>query len=363
MLKEDIVNITNLLFFFLFFGAMLLFHELGHYLTAKIFKIDVEEFGFGFPPRLVKLFKIKETQFSLNWIPFGGFVRLSGETDPSTPGGFGNAKPLTRILVLLGGPVMNLITGIVLFSLIFNRVGTPDYTKVLVSNVAENSPAQAAGIQIGDLVTSIAGSPVNSTDEMVTLIQANKGMDVEIVVDRAGQTIVTHATPRVDPPPNEGSLGVGMTNPLVKTSWINTIPLSFQATYTQAREIFLMPARLVSNQIPRDQARVVGPVGIYTMFNQARNMDEQNSGSTNPIDTTFTLQLMAVITIALGLTNLFPIPAVDGGRIVFILPELLFRKRIPPRYENFVHMVGFIARLLLMFYVTAQDIFNPITLP
>jgi len=357
------VNVTNLLLFILFFGAMLLFHELGHYLTAKLFKIKVEEFGFGFPPRMIKLFHIKETLFSLNWIPFGGFVRLSGENDPEVPGGFGNAKPLTRIAVLLGGPVMNLLMGVILFSLIFNKVGVPDYTKVLVSDVSANSPAQVAGIQVGDIVSKIAATPVTSTDTMVSLIQANKGKDVDIVLQRGSESIVVHAIPRVNPPANEGSLGIAMTNPLVKTGWVDTIPLSFQATYIQAREIFLMPARLIGNQIPKDQARVVGPVGIYTMFNQARNMDAQNAGSSNPMGTTFTLQLMAVITIALGLTNLFPIPAVDGGRIVFILPELLFKKRIPPKYENFVHMVGFIALLLLMFYITAQDIFNPIKLP
>lgn len=357
------MNFTNLLLFILFFGAMLLFHELGHYLTAKLFKMNVEEFGFGFPPRLVKLFKIKETQFSLNWIPFGGFVRLSGENDPTVPGGFGSAKPLARIAVLLGGPIMNLVTGVVLFSLIFARVGVPDYTKVVVSDVAKDSPAQTAGIQVGDLVSKIASQPVTSTDSMISLIQANKGTDVEIVLLRGSETIVTHAVPRANPPANQGALGVAMTNPLVKTGWVQTIPLSVQATYIQASEIFLMPGRLISNQIPKDQARVVGPVGIYTMFNEARTMDQQNANSTNPLNTTFTLRLMAVITVALGLTNLFPIPAVDGGRIVFILPELLFRKRIPPKYENFVHMVGFVALILLMFYITAQDIINPIKLP
>ncbi len=357
------MNFTNLLLFILFFGAMLFLHELGHYLVAKIFKIKVEEFGFGFPPKLVKLFKFHETEFSLNWIPFGAFVRLSGENDPSVEGGFGNAKPLARIAVLLGGPLMNLATGVVLFSIMFNQVGVPAYNQVLISSVSAASPAEAAGLKMGDIVVSINQTPVDSTNKLSELIQANKGKEIEIVLQRNGETIITRATPRENPPPNEGSLGIAMTNPLVKTSWIKTVPLSFQATYAQAREIFAMPGRLIRNEIPKDQSRVVGPVGIYTMFNQARTMDEQNTGSTDPFDTTFTLRLMAVITVALGLTNLFPIPAVDGGRIIFILPELLFHKRIPAKYENLVHMVGFVALILLMFYITAQDIFNPIKLP
>ena len=361
--SEVFVNFTNLLLFILFFGAMMFLHELGHYLVAKLFKIKVEEFGFGFPPRLVKLIKFQETEFSLNWIPFGAFVRLSGENDPNVEGGFGNAKPWVRIAVLLGGPLMNLATGVVLFSLIFNQVGVPDYNKVLISAVSEASPAETAGLLPGDIVVSVNQLPVESTDELSALIQANKGSEIEIVVLRDGETVVTRATPRVNPPPNEGSLGIAMTNPLVKTSWVNTVPLSFQATYAQAREIFEMPGRLIRNEIPKEQSRVVGPVGIYTMFSQARDMDQQNAGSGDPFATTFTLRLMAVITVAIGLTNLFPIPAVDGGRIIFIIPELLFRKRIPPKYENLVHMIGFVALILLMFYITAQDIFNPIQLP
>lgn len=357
------MNWTNLLLFILFFGAMLFLHELGHYLFAKLFKIKVEEFGFGFPPRIVKLFKFRETDVTLNWIPFGGFVRLAGDTDPSVEGGFSAAKPLARIGVLLGGPLMNLVFGVFIFTLIFNRVGVPDYSKVVVSAVSANSPAETAGIQAGDIITEVNQTKIDSTASLSAIIQANKGQEIELVLDRSGQTIVTQAVPRVDPPPNEGSLGIAMTNPLVQTSWINTIPLAAQATYQQASEIFSMPGRLIRNEIPKDQARVVGPVGIYSMFDAARQRDQENSGSSNPFSTTFTLQLMALITIGIGLTNLFPIPAVDGGRILFILPELLFRKRIPPKYENLVHTLGFVFLLALMFYVTAQDIINPIQIP
>lgn len=357
------MNWINLLLFILFFGAMLFLHELGHYLTAKLFKIKVEEFGFGFPPRIIKLFKFRETDFTLNWIPFGGFVRLAGDTDPSVQGGFAAAKPLARIGVLLGGPVMNLIFGVFIFSMIFNQVGVPDYSRVVVSAVSANSPAEMAGIQTGDIISEVNQTTIDSTDALVEIIQANKGKEIELVLLRGDETIITQAVPRVDPPPNEGSLGIAMTNPLVETSWVNTVPLAAKATYQQASEIFAMPGRLIRNEIPKEQARVVGPVGIYSMFDAAREQDQKNADPSNPFSTTLTLQLMGVITIGIGLTNLFPIPAVDGGRILFILPELLFRKRIPPKYENVVHTLGFVLLLILMFYVTAQDIINPIQIP
>ncbi len=357
------IDPLTLLMFILFFGFMLFVHELGHYLFAKIFGINVEEFGFGYPPRLVKLFKIKETEFSLNWIPFGAFVRLSGETDPTVPGGFGTAKPWKRIIVLLGGPLMNLATGVLLFTLLFSQVGVPDYTKVMIASVAENSPAAQAGMQSGDLISQVNQTAISDSDTLIQLIQDNKGKEIEMVLQRGEESVVVRAVPRVNPPENEGALGVGLSTPMVPVPWIRTIPISVQATIDQCVAILEMPGMLIRGEVPKEQARVVGVVGIYTMFSQARERDVENQTSADPIDRTFTLRLLILISIALGLTNLFPIPALDGGRILFILPELLFRKRIPPKYENLVHLIGFVTLIALMFYITAQDIINPVKLP
>lgn len=357
------MNLLTLLEFILFFGVMLFVHEFGHYLVAKLFKIRVEEFGFGFPPRLVKLFKIGETEFTLNWIPFGAFVRLSGENDPSVPDGFGNAKPLARIAVLLGGPVMNLLLGVILFSVMFTQTGMPDPSKVMIASIAEDSPAAQAGMAVGDLIIRVNQTPVSSMDQLIAIVQDNKGKEVEIVLLRGEQEISVRAVPRVQPPPGQGALGISMTNPITSVPWFETIPLSFRATFEQARMILEMPGRLIRGEVSGEQARVVGPVGIYSMFSQAREVDEENAASADPFERTLTLRLMTVITIALGLTNLFPIPALDGGRILFILPEVITRRRIPPQYENLVHLIGFVALILLMFYITAQDILNPIQIP
>ncbi len=357
------MNVLTLLEFVLFFGLMLFVHELGHYLVAKLFKIQVEEFGFGFPPRMVKLFQLKETTFSLNWIPFGAFVRLSGENDPSVPGGFGSARPLARIAVLLGGPVANLLLGIVLFSVMFTQTGVPDSSKVMIASVEQQSPASQAGMEVGDIILRINQTPVTSMEQLIQIVQANKGKEVGILLQRGNEQISTTAVPRVDPPPGQGALGISMTNPITRTSWLRTVPLSASATFEQARLILQMPGRLIRGEVSGEEARVVGPVGIYSMFSQAREIDEENAASADPFNRTLTLRLMTVITIALGLTNLLPIPALDGGRILFILPEVITRRRIPPQYENIVHLVGFVALILLMFYITAQDILNPIRLP
>jgi regulator of sigma E protease len=357
------IDPVTLLLFVLFFGFMLFVHEFGHYLFAKLFKINVDEFGFGYPPRLLKLFKIKETEFTINMIPFGAFVRLSGENDPEVPGGFGSAKPWKRIIVLLGGPLMNLATGALLFTLLFNQIGVPDTSKVMIASVAENSPAAQAGILPGDLIAQVNQTPISDDQTLVQLIQENKGKEIEMVLQRGDQKLTVRAVPRVNPPPGEGALGVGLTTPMVPVPWIKTIPISVKATIDQSVAILQMPGMLIRGEVPKEQARVVGVVGIYSMFSQARERDVENQASTDPFEKTFTLRLLILISIALGLTNLFPIPALDGGRILFILPELLFRKRIPPRYENLVHLIGFVTLIALMFYITAMDIINPVRLP
>lgn len=356
------MNLLTVLEFILFFGVMLFVHEFGHYILAKLFKIRVEEFGFGLPPRLIKLFKFGETDFTLNLIPFGAFVRLSGENDPSVPNGFGSAKPLARIAILLGGPMMNILLGVFFFSILFSQTGVPDTGKVVIASVAQDSPAAQAGMLTGDLILRINQTPVTGMEQLINLVQEQRGKEIEITLLRNGEEITVHAVPRLQPPPGEGALGIGMTNPITKVSWFETIPLSFRATADQAREILEMPGRLIRGEVSGEQARVVGPVGIYSMFSQAREIEE-NADASDPFERTLSLRLLTVITIAIGLTNLLPIPALDGGRILFILPELITRRRIPPQYENLVHYIGFIALILLLFYITAQDILNPIQLP
>ncbi len=360
------MNVVQIAIFILLFGALVFLHELGHFLVARLFKIEVEEFGFGFPPRMVTLGKVGGTLITLNWIPFGGFVRPKGEVDAGEEGGLAAANPWVRLSVAVAGPVMNLIVGIVLFSFMFYQAGSPDYSKIVIRNVSDGTAAQSAGLQPGDIFVKVDGQPIDSADKLVSIVQANLNKQITITVQRNGKQVETTAVPNPNPKEGEGSLGVGLGPYFAPIPFTQAVPAAVQTTFDQAKALVTLPAQLIRGTIPPEQARLVGPVGIYDMFSQARQMDQQTASlpqSEQPIPPINTLGLMATLSVALGFTNLLPLPALDGGRILFTLPEILIGKRIPQRYENIVHLIGFATLLLLMIYITTQDIIHPITLP
>ncbi|GAP06741.1 predicted membrane-associated Zn-dependent proteases 1 [Anaerolinea thermolimosa] len=362
MIETFTTNILRIIEFILALGVLIFLHELGHYLFARLFKIEVEEFGFGFPPRIVKLFTLGGTDFTLNWIPFGAFVRPKGENDPSTPGGMAAAPPWHRLFILLGGPLMNLIAGILLFSVVFKTMGAPVANVVQIISVNPGSPAEQAGLLPQDIFVSVNDHPIHATQDLSELVSANLGKNITITVKRGDQLVIVQAIPRLNPPPGEGPLGIIMGSPVRPVSWSESIPLALQSTYNQARTLISLPVQLLRGQVSPDQARVVGPKGMYDIYNLARTEDQkvdQSNPSGLPIRT---ISLMAIISVALGMTNLLPIPALDGGRILFVLPEILFRRRVPAKYENMVHLIGFATLIILMILITAQDIFNPIQL-
>ena len=351
--------------FIISLGILLFLHEFGHYIAAKIFNIEVEEFGFGYPPRLFKLFRFRETDFTFNLIPFGAFVRIKGEEDPEVPGGFSSASPIKRMIILLSGPLMNLLTGILLFSIIFSRTGAPDFNSVQVIDVSENSPAAVSGIIPGDVILKINEVEIDSMEILASTIQSNLGSEITLYYERDGISNSINAIPRIDPPEGEGALGIVMTNPIKDINVIEAVPLGFLITYEQAKQLFELPGKLILNEIKPEEARFVGPVGIFNIYQDARSKDIETIQSPEEaeIPAVNTLWIMAVISVALGLFNLLPIPALDGGRILFILPELFFRKKVPPKYENAFHFLGFMLLIMLMVYITTQDIINPIDIP
>lgn len=363
----DIVYSTllKILEFVIAFGLLVFLHELGHYLMAKLFKIEVEEFGFGFPPRLIKLFKFRETEFTLNWIPFGAFVRPKGENDPAVPGGLASASPWARLAVLFGGPAMNLITGIFIFSLVFTQIGAPDLSRVQIIEIASGTPAETAGILKDDIVLKVNDETIDSTQKLSALVNKNLGNDIQITLQRGDQTIITHAVPRVNPPEGQGALGIVMSNPARKLSWGQSLPYAGRVAYEQIRQLLSLPFLLLQGQISPEQSRIVGPKGIYDIYQIARERDNEEVSAGQQPERPIGLNelgLLATISVALGFTNLLPIPALDGGRILFVLPEVLFRRRVPARYENTIHFIGFAVLIILMVYVTAQDIIHPISL-
>ncbi len=350
--------------FILVFGVLLFVHEFGHFIFAKLFKINVDEFGFGFPPRLLKIGKFRETEISLNWIPFGAFVRLSGENDPSVPGGFGQASLLARFMTLIGGALFNLILGIILFTVIFMQLGVPNTKVVEVYGVSDGSPALTSGINVGDQITMINNITITSSEQLANTISDFRGQEISItLISPEGIERTIQATPRTEAPPNDGLLGITMINPYRQATIFESVPFALRSTADYAYQLLALPGNLIKGTITPQEARPVGPIGIYNIYTQAREKDEENVASPQPAERMNTLLVLAIISVALGFTNLLPIPALDGGRIFLLLPEIFLRKRVPAKYENAINMVGFVALLALMVIITTMDIVNPITMP
>lgn len=363
-------TILTWIVFILAFGGMVLIHEFGHFIVARLNKIEVEEFGIGLPtPGAITLFTWQGTRFTLNWLPLGGFVRPKGENDPNVPGGLAAASPLRRLAVLVAGPAMNLLTAVLIYSLIFSRVGVPDATRVSVSSVSEGSPAAQAGFQAGDVFVSGNGQPIRNFDELREIVDANESSPVAFVVDRKGEQVELTATPRLTQQ-SDGSerimIGVGLGVPFKSpSSPVETLRLGAQYTYFHIRALIALPAQMIRGTLDSEQSRLVGLKGIYDILQQTVSRDVEATttapASTEPIDQPVrTLELIASLSISLGLFNLFPFPALDGGRILFILPELLFRRRVSPQLENVVHAMGMAFLLLLMIYINVMDFINPI---
>lgn len=308
------------------------------------------------------------TEFTLNWLPVGGFVRPKGENDPNVPGGLAAASPWTRLAVLFAGPTMNLLLGVVVFSLLFMQMGVPDYSQVQIGDVLPNSPASQAGIQINDVVLSVNGVAIHDSTQLHDLIYANLDKPVVFTMRRGGQTVTVTATPSSARPQNQGALGISMGPALVKSgSALQSIQYGSIATYGQIRLLILLPAQLIRGQVSSQDSRFIGLKGIYDLFGQAVSRDVQSretpsttSGAASAqTPTFFTLQLIGILTISLGVINLFPFPALDGGRIIFVLPELVLRRRIPMEWENRINAAGMVLLLLFMVYVNVMDFVNP----
>jgi regulator of sigma E protease len=353
--------------FILAIGVMAFLHESGHFLMSRLFHIEVEEFGFGFPPRLTKLFTWKGTDFTLNWIPFGAFVRPKGENDPTVVGGLGASNPWARLLVFLGGPLMNILTGIIIFAVVFTHTGMPDSSVVQIVEISPASPAAIANLQAGDVITTVNHQKIDNMTSLSKIVQANLGKPVVLEYLRNNKPGQVQITPRTNPPQGQGAMGIVMGNPIVTISWFQALPYAGSMALDQAAQLVMLPVRLIEGNVNQNEVRFVGPKGMFDIYQQAQTQDAQASSSSSSSSTSSgsvnTLWFLAVVSVAFGLTNLLPLPALDGGHILFVLPEILFHRRVPVQFENMVHMIGFLALIALMVFITTQDIISPIKLP
>ncbi|MGD8807458.1 MAG: M50 family metallopeptidase [Chloroflexota bacterium] len=345
--------------FILVLTPIILVHELGHFVAARLSGIRVEEFGLGFPPRATTLFKRGGTIYSLNWIPVGGFVRPAGEDDPTVPGGLAGASKKARLFTLLAGAGANFILALVVFWIAF-MIGPPKY-EVVIPEVQPGSPAMAAGIQPGDVFVSVNGREVTGSDVVVEEIGSSHGKPVNLVLLRNGEEITLTVTPRVEgdyDPEIEGPTGIRLegqrTGENASMGPLQSLAMSGQTMFDVVWNTLRAPVMLIRGQISPSEARPVSVVGLSQLAGRAAE-ETANQGDWFPL-----LWFAAVISVALGFTNLLPIPALDGGRIMFVLVEAVRGRRIEPEREGMVHLVGMLFLLGLMLLIIVQDIVNPI---
>ncbi len=344
----DFSAFSTPIIFVVMFLILVVVHELGHFVTAKRAGVQVDEFGFGFPPRLFAL-RRGETEYSLNLLPLGGFVRMLGEEDPTHPRSLAARPAGTRLLVIGAGPVMNMVLAVLLFGGSFMLPRETRVGPVQVARVMPGSPAELAGVQPGDVILQVNDRPIRSLPDVHYNILLNVGSEVTFRLQRDGGQSEARMTPRWKPPPGEGEVGIVIGMPQEEIVTVSYAP--WEALFLGARQSFDILS-LTRNGILSMFARgfqsdaVVGPVGIY----QATDRVAQ-TGTGNLI------YLAAFLSMNLGILNILPIPALDGGRILFILLELVRGgRRVAPRKEGFVHLVGFGLLLALIVVITLNDV-------
>ncbi len=341
-------------------SALIILHEIGHFVAARLFKVKVEEFGIGIPPRALTLFELGGTKYTLNWLPLGGFVRLKGETDEDdSSDSLHAASPWARLVIFAAGPLMNLLAAVVIYAVIFTQTGAPDYSKVLIVDVSPDSPAATAGLEAGDIIVSANDVEINSVEILSETIYANLGQTIEISFLRDDNIIQSSVIPR-DPPPPDGAIGIAMSNPTKPIFITQALSLGALATYQDTKLILTLPGELIRGSIEPEMAR---PVGFYGMGQLLEYVSEQESPVQNSPINLNVLSFFAWISMTLGVLNLLPIPALDGGRILFILLEIIFRRRVSMQWQSILITISFTALIALMVYINLLDFINPVQLP
>ena len=307
------------------------------------------------------------TEYTLNWLPVGGFTRMLGEEDPSAPDSFAAAPKRWRSAALLAGPMFNLAMAIIIFIAMFMAgVPEPQGLRVIIGSVKPGSPAEAAGLKPSDLILSVNNQTTTAMDQVTQITHANLGQEITLGIQRGQDILDLRATPRrADQfdPKTEGPLGItiGLTATqgfaLQSYPLFEAAPRGFNQTLSAIGIVVIAPIQIIRGIIPLDLARPVGPVGISQIAGSQLEESVRLRGL-YPI-----LQLAGLLSIALGLTNLLPLPALDGGRLLFILVEVIRGRRVDPKKETIVHLIGMALLLTLMVVLTLQDILNPIVLP
>lgn len=372
--------------------VLVLIHEFGHFLAAKAFGIKVLEFGIGFPPRARTLFKKGETEYTLNWLPIGGFVRLLGEEDPSDPRSLAAAPRWQRLTVMAAGVLMNFVLALFLMGVSFMVPRERALTQAQIVEVAAGSPAAEAridgtmrdgtapvqGIQPGDLIVEVEGRDIANTAEMVYANRLNLGKTQEWTIIRAGSTLTAHVYARWHPPAGQGPTGVRIGAPQSCSVDANGEPVNCQLKYPQTESVSYPPWVA----FPKGAQSLVDTMVLT--YNEIRvrvgggggaAVNDDQPAFTGPVgiaDTTGTLikeagwrsliEFAALLSLNLAIFNALPIPMLDGGRMFFVVLEIIRGgRRISPEKESLVHLAGFALMMAGVLVVTYFDIARLVT--
>ena len=307
------------------------------------------------------------TEFTLNWIPLGGFNKIRGEDDPGAIGGLASAAPWKRITVLLAGAAMNLLTAVVVYTIFFSQIGIPDSHSAIIAAVNSPSPAEQAGIQVGDVILAAGGFQVNGYSKLTEITHNFLDKPLPLVILREGKVVEITITPRSVYPSDQGPMGVSVGQPLLPArSWFDTIPAAFSAVGRDVSSLLALPGRLIAGTISHEAAQIGGPRSVWNLFQQAVARDVTSrqvpsNGGTTSRPTNYTLLTIISLTVTVAVANLLPLPALDGGHIFMTLPEIFLCRRIPAKYLAMINGIGFIILVTLLGFFYIKDIINPVS--
>lgn len=373
MIVTIIIFITTLL-------ILVVVHEFGHFIMAKKFNIRVLEFGFGIPPKIFGK-KVGETTFSLNWLPIGGFVKLLGEDEVSKKilenhRSFAAQVVWKRILVVVAGVSMNLILAWILFYIVlgfqgfkfqiplivehkFVGVSQEVESHVVIAQIAKDSPAENKGLKVGERILSIDGENIDSDQQLITKTKSLAGKTISVTLQdpQSRQSRIIQVVPRQNPPEGQGPLGIAVVSFRVANLEYQTPLEKLFSGPSHSLNLTAYSFRVFGRVINQSFARktfepisqsVAGPVGITSLANSIL------TSSKNPLLPY--LDFVGLLSLNLAVVNVLPIPALDGGRLLFLLIEMTTKKKMRSEIEGIIHRVGFALLLTLALLITFSDI-------
>jgi len=351
----------SIVFVIIFISALILAHEGGHFFAARRLGVRVEEFGFGFPPRLFSRVK-NSVRYSFNLFPFGGFVKIFGEhgEGEQDPASFISRPVRHRFVILAAGVFMNMALAWMLFS-VSAAMGLPQIAdnahvqnvSVSLLGVVPGSPAAGAGLKLGDQILEMRGGGavslrIQKEEDVSNFVEAYRGEEIILTIRRQGAVSEIKVTPRISAPAGEGLLGVALGRIVIERVPWYAAPVAglgalAHSTTAMAKGLGALARTVIATGRPPGE--ISGPIGILLFARDSR-----------ALGVAYFLQFIGVLSVNLALLNFLPIPALDGGRVLFLVIEKIKGRRISARIENTAHTAGFIALVLLMLFITYRDI-------